>query len=308
MIAEFVMRGRWQAVLGATLFALFALILPPVVIISTAVVGLVTLRLGARPSAEVLLLSALVLGVVGHVLLGNPAFAVVSLLIWLPIWVLGLVLRHSLSLSLTVQVAMALGLIPLVLEWLYITSPDGWLELLAPLKDSLEKSQVLGPEQGAEVMAWLARWLTGFMAGGIFLQTVLGLFLARSWQARLYNPGGFRAEFVSLRVFKPVVFAAALCLLLLFLGDATQWSAVRVAAVVLMVLFFLQGLAVMHSLLGKAKGGEVWLIGLYALMLFALPYVSMAMAATGFVDAWWNLRGVGRKARPDDAGNAGEDD
>ena len=308
MIAAFAMRGRLQAVVAATLFVLLALLFPPAVIASTAIAALVTLRLGVRPGLEVILLSTLVLGVLGMGLFGTPSLAGVSLVVWLPVWVLAVVLRYSQSLSLTVQLALLMGLVPLVLEFFFFSGPEGWGELLGPLKESLEKSQVLPPEQSAEVMAWLALWLTAFMAGGLFLQTCLGLFLARSWQAKLYNPGGFREEFHALRVSKPLTYSATLLLLALFLAGGDQWPLVRVAAVVLIVIFFLQGLAVMHSLLAASKAGEGWMFGVYALLLFALPYMTMTLAATGFVDAWWNLRKAGQKGRPNDAGNAGDDD
>lgn len=296
-----------QAVVAATLFALLALIFPPLVIASTAVVGLIAMRLGGRPGLEVILLSSLVLAVVGQGLFGNPSFAAVSLLIWVPVWVLGLVLRHSQNLSLTVQLALLLGLVPLALEFAF-PGGEGWGDLLGPLKESLEKSQVLPPEQGAEVMAWLALWLTAFMGAGLFLQTCLGLFLARSWQAKLYNPGGFRTEFHALRVSRPLVYGATLSLLALALTGGSQWPLVRLAAVLLMVILFLQGLAVMHALLARSRAGEVWMLGVYALLLFALPYMAVTLAATGFVDAWWDLRKADRKGRPNDAGDAGNDD
>ncbi|MBU0498770.1 MAG: DUF2232 domain-containing protein [Gammaproteobacteria bacterium] len=307
MIAAFVMRGRLQAVGAAILFALLALLFPPLVIASTAVIGLVAMRRGGRPGLEVILLSALILAVLGLGFFGNPSFAAVSLVVWLPVWVLGLVLRYSQNLSLTVQLALLLGLVPLALEF-FVSGTEGWGELLGPLKESLEKSQVLPPDEGAEVMAWLALWLTAFMGAGLFLQTCLGLFLARSWQAKLYNPGGFRTEFHAFRVSRTLAYAATLFLLLLFLVGGSQWSLVRLAAVMMLVIYFLQGLAVMHALLARSRVGEAWMLGVYALLVFALPYMAMTLAATGFVDAWWDLRKADRKGRPNDAGDAGDDD
>ena len=226
-----------QAVIAATVFAILALLLPPLAIISSAVVALVTLRLGAGRGLEVSILATVATSLLGFVVLSDIGFGVVSLVLWLPIWLLALVLRYTTSLSLTVQAALVIGVIPLLIELFYFSSSGSdWNALLAPLKESLTKTEVLGPEQSAELIKWLSLWLTGFFAGGLVLQTCLGLFLARSWQAKLYNPGGFRGEFHALQADKRVAYLATAVLLLLVAADGAQWSLVRLVAVLLMVL------------------------------------------------------------------------
>ena len=309
MIAAFIMQGRLQAVAVATLFAVASLLLPPVVIVSTAVVGFITLRLGARSGVGVVALATVVIALLGLLAYGNLSMAVVSVVIWLPILFLAMLLRYSGSLSLTVQAALLLGLLPLLIEQLYLaSSTGGWQALLSPLQKSLVESKVLSLEESAELVDWLNRWLTSFMAAGFFLQTCLALFLARSWQARLFNPGGFSREFHALRVSRAMSYVAVVVVLLMFAADGDQWSPIRLAAAMLIVLFFLQGLAVLHSLLAKSQAGESWLVGVYVLMLFALPYMAITLAATGFADSWWNFRKVDEGNRPDGPGSTGDDD
>ena len=309
MIAAYAMRGRMQAVMLAALFAVLAMLLPPLLIIGSAVVGLVTLRLGARRGLEVMAGGVVVAALAGVILLHDPALGLASLLFWLPVLMLGLLLRYSVSLSFTVQVALIIGLLPPLLEWIFLSSHGGnWLHLLDPLRQALTESKMLEPEQVTEVMNWLSIWLGAFMAGGLFLQVCLGLFLARSWQAKLYNPGGFRQEFQALRVTRPLIFLATVIGLLMLFGSGSQWSLVRILAVLLMLLLFFQGLAVLHSLLSRSRAGEAWLLGVYALLLFALPYMSVAVAATGYADAWLDFRKLDSQGRKDDSGEAGEDE
>ena len=42
--------------------------------------------------------------------------------------------------------------------------------------------------------------LIGVMTWIDLVMTLVGLMVARSWQARLYNPGGFREEFHAIRL------------------------------------------------------------------------------------------------------------
>jgi len=41
----------------------------------------------------------------------------------------------------------------------------------------------------------LAHFMSGVAAAGSVYGLLFGLFLARWWQAALYNPGGFRADY-----------------------------------------------------------------------------------------------------------------
>ncbi len=290
MIAAYAMRGRMQAMQMAMLFFVLAVILPPLSILGSAVVGLVALRQGGRSGLEVGMGASLLTALATWLLLGDPGFAIASLLFWVPVWMLAVVLRFSTALGWTLQWGMLIGLLPLLLEWIYVDSSSGgvqqWLE---PLRQSLIQTGVMDPDQTAEVIDWLARWLVAMISGGLFLQVTLGLFVARGWQAKLFNPGGFSQEFRALRFSRVLALLAAGALLLLLLAGA-QWSWLRVLLVLLLILFFLQGLAVLHALLGRSPSGRPWLVGVYVLMFLAMPYMGLTLAATGYVDVWRDFR------------------
>ena len=95
-LAAYIMRGRLQAMMVASSLALLSLMMPPVSIVSSASVALVTLRLGASEGLYVLLCSSVAAGVLGLVLLGNYQFALAyAAVLWFPVWLISIVLREG---------------------------------------------------------------------------------------------------------------------------------------------------------------------------------------------------------------------
>jgi len=298
-LASLVMQGRLQAVLVAAGFAMLALVAPPVSILSAAVVALVTLREGARPGLLVAGLSSVACGALALVVYSNPvpvlSFVVV---LWVPVWALALLLRASRSLDLTVDGAMLVGLLIAAAYSLQVTTAE-WETLLAPVGDGLRQSGVLDEEQGRAFTTALAQWMPGLLAAGFFVQLVLALFIARWWQAKLYNPGGFRAEFHELRLHRVAAFLALPLLAVLFLEIDGGWQLIRYLGPLLVVGYFFQGLSVAHGVVAKAKMHRSWLYGLYGLLLLAMGYTVVALAVVGYTDAWLDYRArVSRTGRP----------
>jgi hypothetical protein len=284
-----------QAIQMAMLFFVLALVLPPLSILGSAVVGLVSLRQGWRSGLEVGLGASLATGLATWLLLGDASLALGSLLFWAPLWLLALLLRYSAALGWTLQWGLLIGLLPWLVELIFlgnrVSAGSGDIQLLLePLRQSLVQNGVMSAEQAVEVINWMARWLVALVSAGLFAQLCLGLFLARSWQARLYNPGGFGQEFRHLRFSRGLALLALVLLVLTLVGGGLHASWMRVLALLLLILFFLQGLAVLHALLGRASSGRGWLIGVYVLLFLAMPYMGLTLAATGYVDVWRDFR------------------
>ena len=110
-LASFAMRGRSQAAMAATGLAMLALVVPLLSILSSAVVALVTMRKGLGDGLMVGAISSLASGLLAHLLLGSPLPVVgFMLVLWLPAWALGAVLRTTRSLGLVVQLALGFSL------------------------------------------------------------------------------------------------------------------------------------------------------------------------------------------------------
>jgi hypothetical protein len=287
-LANFVMRGYSPATLVTTVTGLLSLLIPFIGVISSAVVGLVTLRQGARSGTLLLGASTLASGLIAWLALGNPWVGLgILAVLWVPIWGLASILRATRSLSLTVQLAALGGLVVVLVVHLSLGDPARyWRELIEPLHQSLLNDGLIKPETSQVLFARLAQWMTGAFAAALVLQYLVSLFVARAWQAQLYNPGGFGAEFKALRVGAPVGW---LFVLLLAWGLFAQGLAMDLVPV-LGFLLLLQGLAVVHRLRELRDANQGWLVALYGLLVFFMPQMALLLISLGLIDLWADIR------------------
>lgn len=303
-LASFVMRGMPQAVTMTLLLAALSLLFPPASIFSSAVVGLVALRRGAVPGGTVLGMAVVASGLLAGVALGSVNLAIgFLLLMWLPVWLLALLLRSSRSLSMTVIGALALGVVMLAGQFLHSADPVAeWETLLGPFVQSLVEAQLLEGDQQARLVSLMAGWMPGIVAAGFFLQTLVAIFLARWWQALLYNPGGFRTEFHQLRLPRLLAVLLLLLVLLMVMQAGSGVTVLEYLLVLLVCAWFVHGLALVHGVVGKLGSSGGWLVAVYLLLLFALPHMSIVLATAGVADAWFDFRA---RLRPRGSGRTG---
>jgi hypothetical protein len=290
-LARFAMRGRSQAALAAAGSAVLSLVLPLVAVISSAVVALVTLRQGAREGLLVAGIAGLGSGLLAWLALGTPWPGLGFLIVlWVPLWALAMVLRVTRSLALSVQGAALIGF--LVLFGLHLATDDPaayWVRILEPLRASLVEGGVIAEAASQALIEGLSKWMTGAFAASLYVQFLLALLLGRWWQAALYNPGGFGAEFRGLRL-SPVLGYAALALVGLRLWQPEAIWGYEILVLILPLLL-LQGLAVVHGIRHSLSAGVGWLVALYVLLVVAMPYAEVLIAGLGLADLWSDVRG-----------------
>ncbi len=292
LLASFVMRGRMQATMAAAVLALLSLLLPPVTILSAAVVALVTLRRGLGDGALLIAFSTLACGLLSLLAFG-AVVPVVSfvLLMWLPVWLLSGVLHSTRSLGMTLQVALLMGLVVIAAQYSQGGDPvASWREALEPFTRSLVEAGILVESDQEGLLQMMSAWMPGLIAAGFLLQGMVSLLLARWWQSVIYNPGGFRSEFHQLRVGRPLAWITLLVLGVNAISGAGSGQLVTYISILLIAGWFLQGLAVIHGIVGLRRANAGWLVGIYALLLFAMPHVAALLALVGFADAWIDLR------------------
>jgi len=272
--------------MAATVPAVLALLLPMLGIVSSAVVALVTLRAGARDGLIVSAISSIASSLLTYLLLGTlkPALGFL-LVLWLPAWALGILLRRSRSLSLMVQTALGFGLLLVALLHLALGDPQAqWVQILQPLAEGLVQSNLMEPAESQGLVQSMANWMTGFLAAGFYLQLLLAVFLARIWQAQLYNPGGFMAEFQGLRVHGSIALMVLPLFAMAWLQGAMAPALVRDLALLLAPLWLVQGMAVAHGAALQARLHPGWLVTLYALLLIAPAPAMTLVILVGLVD------------------------
>jgi hypothetical protein len=302
-LASFVMRGPSQAVLAATALALLSLILPLFGILSAAVVGLVALRQGLMPGLLVAGFATLASGVFTAFAFGNPLPAIGFLLLqWLPVTILSLFLRNSRSFDQSIQLALVFGLLAIIVQYLLPGSPaEFWNGQLQVLVTQFEESGLMDRASAEAVAGQIASWMGGILAAGLFLQLVFSLLMARWWQALLFNPGGFQAEFHGFRISRILGAIGLAAVALLVVPTPEMPELFRYLGVLMMAILFLQGLAVAHGILAKTGSPQAWLVVLYLLLIFLMPQAVMVLATIGLVDVWIDFR-----ARAGEKGSAGQ--
>ncbi len=288
-LAGYVMRSRTSAIFSAAVTAVLSLLVPPVSYISGAIAGLVTLRHGSREGLILVAIAGLLVAAPG-VVTGNSGMALIfSAVVWMPVWALAVVLRQTVSLPITILVAALFGVICVVVIHTLLADPAAWWrEKLGALQPMLEQGGWTAVEIET-LLGTLANAMTAMLGAAVMITPLISLFIARWWQARLYNPGGWQKEFHQLRLPGVLTGLAALIVVVAwFAGGMLQTFAADLLMIVLL-LYLLQGLSVVHNLVYRHGLNVGWLIALYALLLI-LPHMVMLVAGLGFTDTWVNYR------------------
>lgn len=297
--AEYTMRGRYQALLTICGFAIFSsLFLPFGLVIgqlSSALFALLVLRKGGIEGVWVLLPAVLILGFCGTLAIGNMLPGIVyGLILWTPVFPIAIVLRESRSLASAMETALGLGLAGIVGVYLMVEDPASlWREKLQFIVRILTESPPEGIDTATitKELDSLFQYFTGAVVGWSILFIVLGLFLARWMQATLFNPGGFRREFLAFRLHPVVVYAGVLCILtgLLTSGGILNELALNFNGV-FMVFFTLCGISILHALLADK---DYWVAIFYMALLLLLPFLPWLLppiALLGISDHWMDWR------------------
>lgn len=287
-LAAFAMGGRTRAMFlamassGSLLFGWF----------SASLVALVTLRKGIGEGLVLLLWASLPAMLLIRVTGDSTVLALI-----LGTAGLGLVLRASMSLALTALVSTAIALATGALT---LALGGGMLEELVRVfgefivtLEAQRQEAGIAPLGMREPTALLLAGMLGTANGAL---SFLCLALARSWQAGLYNPGGFGVEFRALRFPPAVVVALALAAAALVATgfDARSWAAA------MLLPLTIAGFALLHARARHRGQGSLWMGALYlAWAVFdaaklALIGLVIADAAIDFRQRW--------SGSPDDAG------
>ena len=282
---------------------------------SSAIVALVFLRKGVKDVINAVGIGLLALALTA---LASPQamwqVLLMTLQFWLPAIVVAWVLRETVRLHWAIAAGAVVGMLAVL--WLHVRLGDPeafWQQMLTEHFRATGAMDVQGMDASVlqQVTASMARIATPATGIMLLLMAVTSVFLARAWQARLYNPGGFREEFHALFAGRNLAMAAAaVCILGLLMPSAL----VRNLSLVIVVAFVFQGLAVVHALVRQRNMAQGWLAGIYVLMI--LPHTMILLGALGIADNWLNIRrlpfdnGTGGNSsngdKPDSEGSAGD--
>jgi hypothetical protein len=287
-----------QAMIVAATLAMVSLVMPPVSVVSSASVALVTLRRGANEGLIVLACSTAVAGILGFFLLGSFQFALLyGVMLWVPVWLISIVLREGRYLSLAVEVAVLIGVLGVVGFYLFNAEPAAmWKGILPRMVPSNARV-----EDVEHILDMLPHYMTGIIAAASVFGLLFGLFLGRWWQALLYNPGGFRQEFLSLTTHPRLAVGTIIVVLIASLSSDVVSEVSWNVALLLFVLYSFTGTAVLHTVFGSMKLSR-YIIPMFYVTMFLIPYSILPVALVGLGDTWMNLRSkISNQQTPDGA-------
>ncbi|ARU55165.1 membrane protein [Oleiphilus messinensis] len=275
-IANFVMKGRLQA----GVVVLVCSILPLLFWISAAVVGLITMRRGINEGA-ILLIAAIVPSVIWAQSVQDPT----SLFVIATTWGMAVVLRQTVSWEKALFVGAGLAVLSIVL--LPIVSADLLNQLVA---FGVELFRQLNPERiqelGENVDSVVRNMMIGSLAVSYAMFATMSLMLARAWQAKLFNPGGFRKEFHQFRLSRASATLSVISVLVLSsLGDQNA-----VFAFALLIPLGFAGLALIHGSVARKNLSKGWLVWFYVISLIIGPSLIVLLVLLAVMDSWIDVR------------------
>ena len=296
--AAFILTGYGRAVLCVAGFAWFAMFVPLAGMVSSATLGLTALKWGPQRAVIVLALSTAALFAVGSLAAGlgltEVSYAGIflfALLQWLPVVIIARLLQVA-SLSFTLNVLMGAGIIMVALVALLVPESaalwDRFFNWI--LQGALRSRETGDPDFGEDYRSFL-NVMTGVAMASLILVWMTSLLLARWWCSLLDNPGGFRTEFVALKLGR---IAAVAGLSVFAVMTFSGWPLMRELLLVMMAAFLFQGIATVHGLLCVLRNPGGWLLAFY-LALALSPVVPQVPGVLSMFGAVENL--VGLRAR-----------
>ncbi len=292
-LAAYLMRGRMQAIVVVSTLAITSLLLPPLSIVSSAGVALVALRKGFSEGLMVFLGGIVATAILSQLVIGNFQVGFgYSLFVWFPALLIAALLRLSGQISIVFETSILVGAFGIFIFYLYNADPTDLWE--TGLKNSfqplLERAAgEIDINQLNEGISFISQYMTGILAAATVLSMVSALLLARWWQALLFNPGGFRKEFLGLRVHSWISY---FCLILISVAVASSGALSEFAfnmCILMFVLYLAVGVAVLHYLISVTTAKRFLLITMY-LVLFFIPHALLPVMLLGLTDTWLDWR------------------
>ncbi|WP_372981512.1 hypothetical protein [Marinobacter sediminum] len=275
-LAQFVMRGPLQA----SAVAAVTTAVPLLFWIGAAVVGLVILRLGISQGLNIGLWA--LLPALGWSWFGQDPTALAVLL---QVMLMASVLRTTLSWERALLGGSFLAIVTgLMLPVIYPGLLDDLVQAGVSFYEQYNAD--VARTLGEDLEQVIRDTMNASMAGTYFATGIGMTMLARSWQAGLYNPGGFRTEFHALKL-SPAV--AVVCAVTMVIGPMLGLNTMLLVWVAGTPLF-LASLALTHGIVGRKKLSGQWLVLFYIALVLLGPSLMILLVVLAFVDSWLDIR------------------
>ncbi|MEK6730929.1 MAG: hypothetical protein AABY34_01935 [Pseudomonadota bacterium] len=269
--AQFVLRGRVQAIGMALLF----LFIPLLGWMSAAIVALITLSKGAYEGFLVVLWAALPYIVLGAMHIWMPFFnSVVFGLLF--VWCLTLLLKRYASWIVVLEIGTFIGIVGVIGIHLYYPDITKWW--VGEITQSIQRIMEFTPlsfkmDRINKILPVFAQFATGVQAAIVVLAAISELMVGRFLQSIVQLPQAWLAEWLNFRV-------RAVSVVILIVGVLLAWFNVSFARDVLPILllpFLLVGISVIHATLLARRLSTLKIAILFSLLAVLMGVFPMAI-------------------------------
>ena len=287
-LASFILSGHFGAFTAVFGFSLLAFIFPLSAVVSGAAVVLVTLHAGPSNGVLIAASCAIALAVCSVAFLGHPVLGIsAALSLFIPSLVLATIYYRTQSLSFSLQAAVILGMLAFLGIWLLFPNINQvWENVLNNMLGVWLDSKNYTPERKLQLVQTSAQFMSGMLIASIVLMHSSALMLGRWWHCLRNNSEAYRQEFLDFRL------GRVLAIIALVSGALAIFQNSILAAqlcIIICILFFLQGMAVIHKVTATMTKGKVWLIITYLLVIF-IPQAFFIVLLLGLSEEFINIR------------------
>jgi len=286
--ASFTLSGKFPAFTVVFGFLLFALVFPLSAIISGAAITLITLHAGPKNSLSIATACLIALAIISTLAVGTPLLGVMTASAQLlPTLILALIFYSTRSLSLSLQAASLLGAIIFILVTvLFPNNAQFWQHSLSTILEPLLEANKYNAEQSTALISQTSKFMTGLLIASIVLVHSSVLLFGYKLYCIANDTDQFKTDFQQLRLGKVLALLALLTGIWAFVTHS-QFAAQLCG--ILAILFFLQGMAVIHTTCGTMTKGKLWLIIAY-LFVIIVPQAILIVILLGISDTFFRIR------------------
>ena len=290
-LASYTLSGRIPAFIVVFGFLFLALVSPLFqlfAVLSGAAIVLITLHAGPKNSIFIVVISTIALAAASAFLIQQPLLGALTAVAQLvPSFIIASIFYSTRSLSLSLQATALLGAIGFIaLTVLFPNSDIFWQKALTPMLTPVLEAGGYTLDQIPTLIVQSSKYMNGLLVASVVLVHSSILIFGYYLYSLHISSTQFREDFKQLRLGKVLAFLTILTGL---------WSVISGSAFaaqlcgILAILFFLQGMALIHTTCGSMTKGKLWLIITYILVIF-VPQVIVIVILLGLFDTLFKLR------------------
>lgn len=290
-LARFAMKGWMQTLLLTAIFSWLSIRFIPLALFGAGFGAMYTLREGARSGLIVFTIAAVITWVISLFVQTRPGLEIpVVLYLYLPVLLCATTLWITESQGYAVLIAVACGLFQAVFIELF--SGDAivwWSDWIKHAITGVEGATFAGFEKDGILQVF-----NGLVAMVLAIVTFLSVLLGRYMQASQVNPGGCQQEFCVLQI---PAYGLTLTLIFAVIAYMLSQNLMYDVLIIAMVMYFFQGLAVLHAIVINKGKKKSFLMPGYFLIIVAPQIGIVGFALVGIIDVFVNFRKIPKPAR-----------